>query len=64
MPIEGVDYEAGPLYVDGLQESGIISERTFSFFMADESIQSFVDFGEPNDLAMSNPDDLIYVPLI
>lgn len=31
--------------------------------MADNPVQSFIDFGEPRDAAMSNPDDLIYVPL-
>lgn len=64
MEIEDIDYEAGPLYVDGLKNSSIIEERTFSFFMTDNPAQSFIDFGEPRDAAMSNPDDLIYVPLI
>ena len=39
MPIENApEFTAGPLYIDGLKESEIITERTFSFFMADESI--------------------------
>jgi len=63
MPIAGIDYQPGPLYVDGLKNSSIIDERTFSFFMADNPTQSFIDFGEPRDAAMRNPDDLIYVPL-
>lgn len=40
--------KSGPLYVEALYNSKVISENKFSFFFTDAGDLSWVDFGEPN----------------
>ena len=48
----GADGHTERLYVPFLWEKGIISEPTFSFYFADESETSYMDFGTPNESVM------------
>jgi len=57
------DFEYAPLFVDGLSNAEKITQKTFSFYLADESEDSYVDFGPPRTTGMSNQDDLVYLSL-
>lgn len=52
-----------PLFVEGLFNADKISEKTFSFYLANDSEDSYVDFGPPRETGMSDPDDLVYLSL-
>ena len=53
----------GPLYIDGMIRSNLISDRKFSFYFT-LSGNSYVDFGQPQDSAMRNRNDLRYINLL
>mmetsp|Transcript_40807 Transcript_40807/g.29446 ORF Transcript_40807/g.29446 Transcript_40807/m.29446 type:complete len:304 (+) Transcript_40807:749-1660(+) len=57
------DHENGPDLVQALLDNDVITENTFSFFIADEAEDSYVDFGPARDSGMSNPDDIVYLTL-
>jgi len=57
------EWEHAPLFVDGLFNGEKISSRSFSFYLADESEDSYVDFGTPRETGMSNTDDLVYLTM-
>ena len=54
------------LYVPALYKEGSISENTFSFFLTSNGAlsnedDSYIDFGTPDESAMSNVEDLIWI---
>lgn len=57
------DHENGPDFVQALFDADVISENTFSFFIADEAEDSYVDFGPARDTGMSDPEDVMYLNL-
>jgi len=52
-------YEPGQLYLQAMYNQGLIDERTVSFYF-DQLQTSYADFGQPQESAMSNIDDLVY----
>ena len=45
-----------------IKKHSTITETTFSFFLTGVNGNSYLDFGTPNEAAMSNPSDMIYIP--
>ena len=45
-----------------MHNAGIISENTFSFLLSGNNYDSHIDFGTPDESAMSDPDDLVWIP--
>ena len=50
------DTAVGPLYLIALYQTDIISEPTFSFFVAEDGRSSHVDFGAPKVENVRSPD--------
>ena len=44
IPVNKLNYEAGPLYVENLKKQDITDMNIFSFYLADPDEVSFVDF--------------------
>lgn len=57
------DHENGPDLVQALFDNDVVSENTFSFFLADDVEDSYVDFGPARDTGMSDPADIVYLSL-
>jgi len=53
----------GPSYMHALEKAGLISENTFSFYMANFEQESFLDFGKPKEDRMRDPDELRWIDL-
>lgn len=51
----------GEMVMPDITADSTITQNVFSFYMADLSIQSYIDFGEPNTAAMKDPNDLVYI---
>jgi len=51
------------LYVDYLKNSGVITERRFSFFMENYSGTSFVDFGKKDPAAVKTGMTMVSIPI-
>ena len=49
------------MYVPELHKAGLISENVFSFFLTGSAESSYIDFGKPNESAMSDEDDLVWI---
>ena len=56
-------HENGPDLVDALYDSNMITEKTFSFYLADEDETSYVDFGPARSTGMSAPLKIKYLTL-
>ena len=57
-------YDDTKLIMPRLHEAGVFEDNMFSFFLTGTSGDSYIDFGTPNPAAMSNPDDVIYIPIV
>ena len=53
----------GPSYMLALENAGLISENTFSFYLAPFGEESTIDFGAPKDDRMADPSQLTYISL-
>ena len=51
----------GPSYMLALENAGLISENTFSFYLAPFGQESTIDFGAPKDDRMADPSQLSYI---
>lgn len=54
----------GPSYMAALKNADVIQQTTFSFAMAPEGADSFIDFGEVNSDRMDDADSLVYIDLL
>ena len=55
-------YKIGPLYLEAMNQQGVITESTFSFFMRPVGQISFVNFGPPQltNVRESSVNDIFY----
>lgn len=54
-------YVTGPLYIEYLQKAGIIQEQIFSFYMARNDTQSYVDIGYYDGDSMKSA--VVWIPM-
>ena len=57
-------YDDVKLIMPQLSEAGAVDDTIFSWFMTDTEGDTYIDFGAPNEAAMSSVDDLIYIDVI
>lgn len=57
------EFEPASLFVDGLFNGEKITNRTFSFYLTDESESSYVDFGRPRTTGMTSQEDIVYLTM-
>lgn len=57
------DHENGPDFIDAMINSEVLTNSTFAFSLSNDEEQSYIDFGNIRDAAMSDPEDLKYLQL-
>lgn len=60
----GADGNTGGLLVPHLHRQGIIERSTFSVYLTSIPGESYIDFGEPNLAAMSNPGAVVWLDVL
>ena len=52
------------MFMNKMVETSLIDKNIFSFYLTGVDGDSYIDFGEPNPAAMSDPADLVYMDVI
>ena len=55
--------QRGPSYMMALENSQLISENTFSFYLSPDGKDSHIDFGQPDEASMKSSRSLQYIDL-
>ena len=56
-------YDTTEMFMYSLLDSGVIDLNIFSFYLTDQDGGSYIDFGEPNTSVMSDPNNILYLPI-
>ena len=56
-------YDTTEMFMYSLLDSEVIDLNIFSFYLTDQDGASYIDFGEPNTSLMSDPADILYLPI-